>query len=104
MIKIYSSMNGAEVHHFRNVLEGRGIECEVRGEDRRTAMGDLPITECWIELWLVDEARSAEAKALIDGATIDEGIAWTCAGCGETIDGQFDVCWQCGTERAANLR
>jgi hypothetical protein len=24
---------------------------------------------------------------------------WTCPQCGERIEGQFGVCWQCGAER-----
>jgi hypothetical protein len=48
MRKIYSSLNGLEVHNLKNVLESRGIACEVRGEYRRSAMGEIPISESFI--------------------------------------------------------
>ena len=25
---------------------------------------------------------------------------WPCLGCGETVPGNFDVCWNCGADRA----
>lgn len=34
-----------------------------------------------------------------DSAQAD--VEWTCASCGETVPGTFDVCWQCGAERSA---
>lgn len=27
------------------------------------------------------------------------GEPWTCAACGERLEGQFDSCWRCGAER-----
>ena len=27
---------------------------------------------------------------------------WHCSGCDETVPSHFDVCWNCGTDRAGN--
>ena len=97
MIKIYSAPVGADVHNLANVLEGHGIPCQIRGEERRTVIGELPPHECWPELW-VDEARAAEAREIIAGDVVAQP-AWTCPLCGEKLEGQFDVCWRCGTDR-----
>jgi hypothetical protein len=26
--------------------------------------------------------------------------SWACAGCGESIEGQFSECWNCGRDRS----
>ena len=50
MLKIHSSLNSMEIHNLKNVLENNGIRCEVRGEYRRAAIGELPISDSFIEL------------------------------------------------------
>lgn len=99
MVKIYSAPVGANVHNLANVLEGHGIACQIRGEERRSVIGELPPHECWPELW-VQEDQAAEARKIIAAANVSDQPGWTCSNCGEELEGQFDVCWQCGTERA----
>lgn len=102
MKKVFSAPVGFYVHNLKNILETHGLECEVHGEDRVAGMGDIPPTECWIELWLVDDSREEEAFIIIDKAIKgepDEGDIWDCASCGERIEPQFSHCWNCGAER-----
>ena len=99
MIKLHSALNGFEIHNLKNALESCGIACEVQGELRRPGMGELPVTECWVELWLIDEARQEEARRIVaEGIPGTQG-PWRCDGCGETVEGQFGQCWSCGHER-----
>lgn len=98
MIKIHAAPNSAEIQNLANVLEGQGITCQIRGEERRMALGEVPPHECWPELW-VDDDRAAEAREIVAAAATTDQPGWTCPNCGEVLEGQFDVCWQCGTEK-----
>ncbi|MDH3627609.1 MAG: DUF2007 domain-containing protein [Acidobacteriota bacterium] len=96
MTCIHSAPNGFEVHNLKNVLEASGIRCEVRGEFRKSGAGELPLNECWVELWLLDDARMDEAKKLLVDLQRTDRADWTCKGCGESVEGQFSRCWNCG--------
>ena len=95
MVKIYSSQNGAEVHNLKNVLETRGIECEVRGEHLGAGLGELPANQCWVELWVVNDSMVEEAKRIIRLAASATKGPWTCPKCGEPVEANFDQCWNC---------
>lgn len=85
---------------FKELLQREGITCMVRNEQLFSAMGEIPFLECWPELWIVDDEVFPRARRLLDiwlqdetGKTAD----WICPNCGETLEGQFGACWQCGT-------
>jgi hypothetical protein len=101
MKKVHSSPNAVDIHNIKNVLEGSGIECEIRGEFRRGAVGEIPINECWIDLWILNDTDETNARQIIDTPLSGSAPAWCCAGCGESIDGQFDQCWKCDAKRPA---
>ncbi len=100
MKKIFSSQNSMIIHHMKNLLEVEGISSFIKNENLTVALGELPPTECWVELWILDERKEAEAREIIRKESIAEEQAiqwpWTCPFCGEKIEGQFTDCWQCG--------
>ena len=122
MKRIATSESLAEIGHLRNMLEQAGIRCAIRNEQLSGALGEIPFLECLPELWLVDEHRLVEAETIIAAARRAApttgpwqcahcqgpvGAArraapttgpWQCAHCGETNEGQFAACWQCGRE------
>ena len=101
-MKVYSSPNLTMVGHLKNVLEARGIACDIRGEFRGAAMGELPPIECWPELWVAEESQAEKAGRIIgevlESTEGDRGH-WKCPSCDEDLEGQFTVCWKCGTNR-----
>ena len=102
MTRVYSSPDWMMVQTFKSVLDSYGIACEVQGEYRGSAMGQIPPTECWSELWVLDEGRVDEARRILaraEEAPLYERPPTTCSRCGERIEGPFDRCWQCGTPR-----
>lgn len=69
----------------------------MRNEFLGGAAGELPPHECWPELWVIEAADWARARALVDAELAPaDATPWTCPGCGETIEGQFAQCWHCG--------
>ena|SRR5688572_14444055 len=99
MLKIQSSLNTTEMYNLKNVLETKGIECEVRGEFRRSAMGEIPITDSFVELWLLDDAQEQIARKILAGTAAGVSDSWTCTKCGESIEAAFELCWNCQTDR-----
>ena len=102
MKKIYSNQDILMVGHLRNVLESCGIDSVIRNTDLAGGVGELPPIECWPELWVVEDARYADAQAVLEEALASFGSTkkpWKCTGCGEEIEGQFTECWNCGKSR-----
>ncbi|MGH7773423.1 MAG: DUF2007 domain-containing protein [Candidatus Binatia bacterium] len=102
MKKVYSAQDPLMIGHLRNVLETYGIECVIRNMDLAGLIGELPPIECWPELWVIDDARYAEAQAVLKetlAALASVKRPWKCRKCGEEVEGQFTECWNCGNSR-----
>ena len=102
MKNIYSAQDPLMVGHLKNVLESHGIESVIRNMDLFSLAGEIPPIECWPELWVVDDARYAEAQAIIRetlSPLVSVKKPWKCSRCGEEIEGQFAGCWNCGNSR-----
>jgi hypothetical protein len=100
MEKLLSDQSVTHIGYLRSVLEEAGIACLVKNEQLAGALGEIPFIECWPELWILDDAYRQQAQRLIAAAEApaEAGEAWQCTNCGETVEGQFAACWQCGTE------
>lgn len=100
MKKIYSSDSVVMAGHIHSVLEANGIDCHLRNMSLSGGIGELPINECWPEVWVNDEADYTAAKQLVEStlASAEKNEDWHCE-CNELIEGQFDVCWSCGATR-----
>jgi len=99
MKRVYSSHNLVLAHHVRNLLESEGIRSEVRNQVLSSAMGELPPAECQAEVWVLN-ARDADRAEAILRIPAPSGPLWSCRSCGETLEGQFLQCWNCGEARA----
>lgn len=103
MIKVFASPTLAIVRLAHAALEANGIASQVRNERLGGAVGEIPWTEVWPELWIVDGGDETRARAVLrdfEGEADHDALpAWTCPSCGELLEGQFGQCWSCGTER-----
>ena len=100
MKKLYSAQNPLMVSHLKNILESGGIECVVKNTYLSSAVGELPPIECWPELWVIDDARYAEAQAVLGRALAPlrpVSKPWRCRKCDREVEGQFSECWNCGS-------
>ena len=102
MKRVYTAESIIQVTHVSNLLAAEGIRAELRNARLGGAIGEIPFLEAWPELW-VAPLDFERAKELIDLTVHGEGLvepAWTCAACGEHVEGQFTDCWNCGHARA----
>jgi len=97
----FSLADRAEAGLLKELLEREGIACLIRNEQLFAALGEIPFLECCPELWVVDNEVWPRARLLLDSWLKSEagGLPWTCAECGEMLEGQFGACWNCGTQR-----
>ncbi|MBM3343119.1 MAG: DUF2007 domain-containing protein [Betaproteobacteria bacterium] len=103
MKALYSPRTVTDAHLIRGYLQSHGIETLVRGEFLAGGIGELPAGMC--KVWVADDANFERADRLLreffrgDTARRLAANQWRCAACGETLEGQFTDCWQCGAAR-----
>ena len=88
---------------FKELLSSEGIACLLKNDQLSSAIGEIPFTECYPELWIIDDETYPRARLLIDGwlaSHESDRICWTCSVCGEISEGQFGSCWSCETQRS----
>lgn len=101
MRRIYRAQHLIEATHLQNLLQAAGIRTFLRNEYAIQGAGEIPFDQTWPELWIENDSQEAAALAILaDLRHAPHRPAWTCAGCGERLDGQFSHCWSCGAERA----
>jgi len=88
----------AEIGHLKNMLEQSGIACLIKNEQLSGALGEISFLDCLPELWILDDGALEQARRMLnDYRSQDVNTApWLCARCGESNEGQFALCWQCG--------
>jgi hypothetical protein len=102
MKKLYTAQNALTIGHLRNILESGGIKCAVKNLYLSGAVGELPPIECWPELWVIDDAKHAEAEEVVNRTLAplrSVSRRWNCRKCGREVEGQFSECWNCGESR-----
>jgi len=102
MPALYASLKRLEVYHLRNLLEAEGIPCTLLNEALSQLAGEIPFTECILELWLKREDDRLRAEQVLKYFSNRPAPAgnWRCT-CNEILEGQFTACWQCGSPRNA---
>ncbi|PLZ01885.1 hypothetical protein CY652_14225 [Burkholderia sp. WAC0059] len=101
-MKLTRAPNLLVAQHWLNILQTAGIPCEMHNRYLSGALGEIPAEQCAPELWLVDERDAKIARRLLAAAASGPPAgapSWRCRQCGETLEAQFTVCWQCGTAR-----
>ena len=72
-----------------------GIDASVQRQFLTSVAGELPPDQCLPEIWLRHDEQLAQARILLDDLQHVPQRLWDCA-CGETVEGGFEQCWNCG--------
>ncbi len=99
MIRIYAEPNPVFIHQLKDLLEEKGISSIIKNEYLSGGVGELPPTEVWPELWVVDKNDKEPAKKLVNEfiqSVQTDADSRVCNSCNEVIEGQFNICWNCG--------
>lgn len=99
MKRVYIAENLADAQLLRNRMEAVGIKAHVFNEFAHGAVGELPFTHTWPEVWVErdDDLERADPVLEAHGRTRDSDGVTSCAACGETNPSNFEICWSCGS-------
>jgi hypothetical protein len=103
MKKVFSTDDRLLAGHIHSVLEAQNIGCWIKNLNLSGAIGELPPTECWPEIWIHDDDDYPLATKIIqdiNSPATGENKSWTCQ-CGEINEVQFQICWRCGADSAS---
>jgi putative signal transducing protein len=103
-MKVFVAQNPTEAHLLKGLLESNGIATEVRHEALFGVRGEIPFTEAFPEIWVVNDNQVGEALKMLhdrssETSNVEEYQSWRCAICGEMVEPQFTACWQCNAEK-----
>jgi hypothetical protein len=104
MKRVWSGASLADTAHLKNLLEHAGIDSLIKNAYLGSAIGELPVYDSGPELWVLRDADAVRAEQLLRDALKEaaapQTAAWRCSACGETNEGQFAACWNCGARDA----
>ncbi len=95
MKQIFTNENRLLAMNSKNILEQAGINVVIKNE--HCSDGAVPGHQAWLELW-VNEQDYIKALELLDTDS-KSSVPWQCENCKEQVPTQFQVCWNCQTER-----
>ena len=95
MRRVYTAATLPEAHLILQQLESVGIKARVFNENAQGAIGELPVTDTWPDVWIVQNYQFRAARAVIECYESSSENELLCNSCGEISPGRFEVCWQC---------
>jgi hypothetical protein len=102
MHRLYQAGDRIEAQLLSDFLERHLIDNAIFGDYLSGAIGELPAVSP--SIWIVHDEDRERARDLLQRFISDTERAgassWVCHGCGELVDGCFDLCWRCGHERS----
>ncbi len=101
MIEVFSHADSAIVGFYRSLLEEAGIRTFFRNEFVSGAEIVAPVF--YPAICILDEADEERALEIVRSQKLPQaasGPDWVCAACGETVPGNFDLCWNCSASES----
>lgn len=99
--KLYETGNLQEAEILKGQLERAGFKVFIKGVYLLGALGDVPVgTETNPSIW-INQNDFKKAKHFLDELHSESRrhkSQWGCPKCGQTVDGNFLTCWNCGFE------
>ncbi|NML15008.1 putative signal transducing protein [Azohydromonas caseinilytica] len=99
MRRLTTAPNLAIATLWAELLNQAGVETQVQRAWAGSIAGEIPVDQALPEVWVLDDARLEEARALLEAQRNLPEQHWVCAACGERVDGPFGQCWNCGALR-----
>jgi pentatricopeptide repeat protein len=98
MEKLCRAGNLQEAYLILHRLERAGIEARVLNEHAQSGVGQLPFTHAYPEIWVLEPADAARARAIVEAHERAEEASAprVCPFCREENPGTFELCWRCG--------
>lgn len=99
MQRLVRAPNLAIATLWADLLNQGGIATRVLRAWASSIAGEIPPDQALPELWVLDDSRLDEAARLLEALQHQPELHWRCRRCGESVDGPFEQCWNCGALR-----
>ena len=98
MVRLCTVANLPEAHLLLHRLVAAGIEARVLNEHAQGGMGEIPFTQVYPEIWIMQESDSVQAREIIAAFERPPSSHKTirCKACAEINPPGFEICWHCG--------
>ena len=100
MKRLYQAQDRFEAQLLKDYLADWHIDTVMQGDYLSGGVGDLPAMQFPV-LWVLEARDLPRARELIEQFQAQQGDRsnWRCERCGESNEGQFELCWHCGAGR-----
>ncbi len=102
MQRLYEARDRIEAQLLSDFLHRHLVDNAIFGDYLSGAIGELP-ADVYPSIWIVHDRDQPRARDLLAcflaGSSRQTAPSWACPGCGELVDGSFEICWHCGSER-----
>lgn len=96
MKRLVRAPNLALATLWADQLTVAGYEATVQRAYASGIVGHIPPDQALPEVWIEDERQYDAALALLAELQHPPQRQWRCAACGESVEGGFGQCWNCG--------
>jgi hypothetical protein len=101
MLRLTHAPNIAIAALWVDALQQAGFSASVQRYFLSGIAGELPPDQCQPEVWLTHDEEEPRARELLEALQNRPQRRWVCF-CGETVEGGFEQCWQCGADMPAS--
>ena len=102
MRKIYENIDFTKVGFYESILKEAGIATYIKNLGASMGMGEIPFTQIFPELWVINDSDYDRAIELLEpyhNLESERNDDWQCPKCGADVEGSFGECWSCQTLR-----
>jgi uncharacterized protein YlaI len=101
MKRLVQAPNVALATLWADLLCQAGVPASVQRAYASSIAGEIPPDQALPEVWVLDDDQLDAARTLLDRLRHLPHRHWLCHACGETVDGPFEQCWNCGAAMPA---
>ncbi len=98
MQRLIQAPNVALATLWVDLLAQGGIDATVQRAYASGIAGEIPPDQALPEVWVTDDDQLERARSLLHELRHLPTRRWLCRGCGESIEGPFEQCWNCGAD------
>lgn len=96
MKRLVQAPNLALASLWCDMLEQAGFDVSIQRAYASSIAGEIPPDQALPEVWVHDDERLDEARAMLAQLQRPTWRHWVCRHCHERIEGPFEQCWHCG--------
>ena len=101
MRRLRTAPNLAIATLWADLLRQGGVDASVQRAFASGIAGEIPPDQSQPEVWVHDDAQLERARAVLHELEHGTERHWLCSACGESVDGPFEQCWNCGAAMPA---